>query len=111
MKISTHEFGPIAVVTLSGEYTADDVDTFTRVAGERLKQASRHVVIDCEHLEFIDSAGLQSFLRLQENLGDKGGQLRLAKTDDTVQTILRLTRLELAFDRHDSIENAVRSLR
>jgi anti-anti-sigma factor len=111
VKISTQEFGPIAVVTLSGEYTADDVDAFNRVATERAKPSTMHVVIDCEHLEFIDSAGLQSFLRLQEKLGTRGGQLRLAKTDDTVQTILRLTRLELAFDRHDSIERAVRSLR
>ncbi len=111
MKISTQEFGPIAVVTLSGEYTADDVDAFARAARDKARPSTRHVVIDCEHLEFIDSAGLESLLRLQEDLGSRGGQLRLAKTDDTVRTILRLTRLELALERHGSIEEAVRSLR
>lgn len=111
MKISAQDFEHITVVTLSGEYTVEDVDQFNRVVNERVNATARHAVIDCEHLEFIDSAGLESLLRLQERLGSKGGQLRLVQTDETVETILRLTRLDLALESHDSLEHAVRSLR
>jgi len=111
VKVSTQDFEHISVLKLSGEYTADDVEAFKRVARDRMDKSARHMVVDCEHLEFIDSAGLESLVKLQESLGASGGQLRLAKTDDTLDTILRLTRLSLAFESHDSIENAVRSLR
>jgi len=111
MKVSYQDFEHITVLTLSGEYTAEDVDHFNRVASDRLSQRARHVVVDCEHLEFVDSGGLESWLRLQERLGAQGGQLRLVKTDDTIKTILRLTRLEPALESHDSLEQAVRSLR
>ena len=49
--------------------------------------------------------------RLQERLGPSGGQLRLIKLDSTVERILELTRLDLAFETQDTIELAVRSLR
>lgn len=111
MKVSYQDYEHISVLTLSGEFTTDDVDQFRRVATERLSASAKHIVIDCEHLEFIDSKGLESWLRLQEQLGSQGGQLRLVGTDETVRTILRLTRLEPAMESHETLEHAVRSLR
>lgn len=111
MKISFQDFEHVSVLTLSGEFTADDLDAFRRVVQDRLQQGARHVVLHCEHLEFVDSAGLESLLELQEDLGGRGGQLRLVKPDATVSTILELTRLDLALEAHDDLEGAVRSLR
>ena len=111
MKISSQDFDYVSVLTLSGEFTADDVGSFERAASEKLAASTRHVVLDCEHLEFIDSSGLEAWLDLQERLGGAGGQLRLLKPDETVRTILRLTRLDLALEGHDTLEQAVRSLR
>lgn len=111
MKISTQDFEHVAVLTISGEFTHDDAEQFARMVMDRRQAGARDVVINCEHLEFIDSEGLERLLRLQEQLGMDGGQLRLVNLDDTVRTILELTRLDLAFEAHDTIENAVRSLR
>ncbi len=111
MKISFQDYETVSVLTLSGDYTADDVDHFKRVAGERRNAGVRHVVIDCENLEFVDSAGLESWLRLQESLGESGGEMRLLRPDDTLKTILALTRLDLAFEAQPTLEAAVRSLR
>ncbi|MCA9293377.1 MAG: STAS domain-containing protein [Phycisphaerales bacterium] len=111
MKISAQEFEHIAVLTLSGEFTADDTDAFQRSTDERLRAGARHIVLDCQHLEFVDSKGLEAWINLQESLGDQGGQLRLISPDETVSTILKLTRLDLALESHESLERAVRSLR
>lgn len=111
MKVSCQDFDHIAVLTLSGEFTADDQDAFLRVLTDRVGKSTRHVVVDCQNLEFVDGKGLETLLDLQERLGSGGGQLRLVKPDDTIRTILRLTRLELALESHDTLENAVRSLR
>lgn len=111
MKASCQDFDHIAVVTISGEFTADDQDAFARVLGDRIGKATRHVVVDCQNLEFVDGKGLETLLDLQERLGSAGGQMRLVKPDDTIRTILRLTRLELALESHETLEGAVRSLR
>lgn len=111
MKLSYHEYEHVCVLTLSGEFTSDDVDTFRRMVGERLESGARHFLLDCEHLEFIDSAALESWLRLRELLGQANGQVRLIKTDENVQKILEITRLQHAFETHQSLEAAVRSVR
>lgn len=111
MKISHQDYETVGVLTLSGDYTADDIEQFKRVATERRTAGVRHILIDCENLEFVDSAGLESWLRLQESLGESGGQFRLLRPDEVVRKILNLTRLDLAFEIHPTLESAVRSMR
>lgn len=111
MKISHQDYETVGVLTLSGDYTADDIEQFKRVATERRTAGVRHILVDCENLEFVDSAGLESWLRLQESLGESGGQFRLLRPDEVVRKILNLTRLDLAFEIHPTLESAVRSMR
>lgn len=111
MKLSYQEYEHICVLTLSGEYTADDVDQFRRSVADRVTAGARHILLDCEHLEFVDSAALESWLRLREEIGERNGQLRLIKPDDNVAKILKLTRLDKSFESHPTIESAVRSVR
>lgn len=111
MKISYQDYEHICVLTLSGEYTADDVDQFQRIVADRIAGGTRHILLNCEHLEFVDSAGLESWMRLREQVGEHAGQLRLVQPDETVAKILELTRLERAFESHNTLESAVRSVR
>lgn len=111
MKMSHQNFEHIALMTLSGEFTADDIELFHRSTTERITAGTKHFVLDFENVEFVDSAALEAMLRLQERLGTAAGQLRLIKLDHTVERILELTRLDLAFETHESVEKAVRSLR
>lgn len=111
MKLSFQEYEHVCVLTISGEYTAEDVDAFRRTVSERIDAGARHILLDCEHLEFVDSLGLESWLRVRETLGEKNGQVRLIKPDETMRTILSLTRLDRAFETHETLESAVRSVR
>jgi anti-anti-sigma regulatory factor len=90
VKSSFQDYEHVRVVTLSGEFTTEDADQFRRAVEDRAGEA---------------------WLRLQESLGSKGGQLRLVSPDGTILKILELTRLAPAFESHPSVEAAVRSLR
>lgn len=111
MKISAQEHDGYAILTVSGEFTADDVETFNRTHTRANPECARHVILDCQHLEFIDSAGLEACLELQSQLGSSGRQIRLVAVDETVKTILDLTRLSLALESYPNLEKAVRSTR
>lgn len=111
MKYSYQNFGRVVVFTLSGDFTIDDAEQLQRAASDRLDSGSRDIVFDCEHLDYVDSAALETILRLRERVTTASGSLRLVKVDDTVRKILEMTRLDAAFQSAVSVEEAVRSLR
>ncbi|MGI9014847.1 MAG: STAS domain-containing protein [Phycisphaerales bacterium] len=111
MKFSFEDHGPTTVLTLSGQLTSDQADSFRRGCIERFAQGVRNVVLNLEHLTLIDSAGLEMLLWLRDELSTHQGQLRLVQVDDTIHKILEVTRLTNRFAVHDSVESAAKSLR
>ena len=111
MKLSYEDHQSITVLTLSGELTSEQVDTFRRSCLDRFAAGIRDVVLDMEHLTFVDSAGLETLLWIIDEGSERGGQLRLVKPDPTVRKILEISRLERRFNIHESIESAAKSLR
>ncbi len=111
MKLSYEDHDTITVLKLSGELTLDQVDGFRRSCLDRFTAGVRHIVLDLEHVTFVDSAGLEALLWIIDEATDRAGQLRLVKPDPTVSRILEISRLDRRFDIHDSIESAAKSLR
>jgi anti-sigma B factor antagonist len=111
MKLSYEDHGTVAVLTVSGEFTADQADSFRRSCLDRFEAGIKDLVIDLEHMTLIDSAGLELLLWLAEEAAEHNGQLRLVKPDETVQSIFEITRLDRRFDVHETIESAAKSLR
>ena len=111
MKLSYEDHDTITVLTLSGDLSADQVDTFRRSCQDRLDAGIRHVVLDLEHLTFIDSAGLEALLWVIDETAQHGGQVRVVKPGSTVSKILEISRLDRRFNVHDTIESAAKSLR
>lgn len=108
----THEInGQAAVLTLKGDFTSEHCERFREQATDRLKESARDFVLDMGDVEFVDSRGLESLLWLQERCGEQLGQLRLARVQPNVQTILVMTRLATQLDGHADVEGALRSLR
>jgi len=111
MKLSYEDHNTVTVMTISGEFTADQADSFRRSCLDRFEAGVKDVVLDIEHMTLIDSAGLELMLWLAEEVAERNGQLRLVNPDETVRLILEITRLERRFDVHDCIESAAKSLR
>jgi len=111
MKLSYEDHGTISVVTISGELTADQADSFRRALSDRFIAGARSIVLQLEHLEMIDSAGLEMLLWLIDEVSDRNGFLRLVKPDDHIRKILAITRLEKRFNIHETVESAAKSMR
>jgi len=111
MKFSYEDHESITVLTVSGEFNADQADSFRRKCQERFRAGIRDIVLNVEHLELIDSAGLELMLWLQDEAALNLGQLRVVQPSDTIRKILEITRLDKRFDVHHSIESAAKSLR
>ncbi|MHC5022337.1 MAG: STAS domain-containing protein [Planctomycetota bacterium] len=111
MKISYEDHDAITVLTVSGELTCDQADAFRRACQDRFSAGIRDVVLNFEHTDLVDSAGLELMLWLIDEVSCRNGQLRLVNPEDTVRRILEVTRLDKRFNIHETIESAAKSLR
>ena len=111
MNITHENYGQVTVLSLKGEFTADDVENFQRAVNDRLANDARDFVIDLEKVPFVDSAALECMLDLRDQAQDKLGMVKLSALDENVTKILEITRLGQQFERFPDLIEAVKSFR
>jgi len=72
---------------------------------------SRHLVIDLHAVEFIDSSGLGALVSALKTLkrGNGTGDVRLARVQPPVVTLLEIIRLNRVFSSYPTVDEAVQS--
>lgn len=111
MKIECEDHERITILTITGDITSESADILKRNVSERLSDTARDFVLQIEHVNFIDSAGLETLLWLQDETAERMGQIRLVNPTEDVKTILNLTGLSHHFEAYDQITSAIKSLR
>jgi len=96
-------------LTLSGDLDYAECAGFRMNIDRILRSAPRATIVDLSGLEYLDSSGLGLLLSLSKEYGAQGGQLVLV-TNETVDNILSLTRLNGIFATAPTIDEAVASL-
>ena len=112
MNVSVESYGHAVILTLKGELSADALGVFQQAVNHHLKGGEViDVLLNLEQVPFIDSAGLEYLLDLQDRLAEKLGQVKLIKPGEDVGTILEITRLRPAFEIFEHAAEAVRALK
>lgn len=93
------------MLTLAGDLDYGECSTF-RMSIDRIIKASPPVtIVDLSGLEYLDSSGLGLLLSLSKEYGAQGGRLALV-TNETVDNILSLTRLNGIFSTASTVDEA-----
>lgn len=66
-----------------------------------------HVVMDLSNVGFVDSQGLGALISCLKVLRQSGGNLALTHLSDSVEAVLRITRLIRVFDVHATVDDAL----
>ena len=111
MKITQEEHNHLTVLAIQGDFTAEHTPVFRQTVLARLAANCRDFVLNLAQTDFVDSQALESLLWLQEQAGEKLGQVRLACLGENVHRILYVTRLLPRFDLHPDVSSAIQSLR
>lgn len=93
------------VLTLGGDLDYGECATFRLSIDRILKSAPRATIVDLSGLEYLDSSGLGLMLSLSKEYAAQGGKLVLV-TNETVDNILSLTRLNGIFSTAQSLAEA-----
>jgi anti-anti-sigma factor len=106
MNLPAEIFGSVIVVHTPEELGADQIGEFS---GYMDSVERSQVVLDLDHTEMFDSAGLTAVLDAQDRLRQRGGAVKIATTNATIRKILEITRLEQHLEIFDSVIDAVKS--
>ncbi len=93
------------LLTLAGDLDYGECAAFRMSIDRILKSSPSATIVDLSGLEYLDSSGLGLLLALSKEYGAEGGKLVLV-TNDTVDNILSLTRLNGIFSTASSMEEA-----
>jgi len=94
------------VLRLAGDLDYGECASFRMHIDRVLKSSPAATIVDLTDLEYLDSSGLGLLLSLSKEYGAAGGRLVLV-TNETVDNILSLTRLNGIFSTAASMEEAL----
>jgi anti-sigma B factor antagonist len=93
-------------LSLSGDLDYGECSAFRLNIDKILKAAPPATIVDLSALQYLDSSGLGLLLSLSKEYGAQGGRLVLV-TNETVDNILSLTRLNGVFATAGDIDEAL----
>ncbi|MFG0297566.1 MAG: STAS domain-containing protein [Maioricimonas sp. JB045] len=99
--------GAVDVITGEVPLNVDSCDEFMRQIDACLIQGQPRLVLDLRNVPFIDSAGLELMLEIQDRCVESGGTCKLAAPNPLCTDILTATAVGLEFETYpDAIEAA-----
>jgi len=107
LRLESRPIGEVFVVQCHGRLVAgNEVFTLHSQIGDAIDKYG-DVVLQLDHLEFVDSSGLGAMMRLVQAARSKGGDVKLSGIPPRIRKILQLTHLLPQFESYDSIEEAI----
>ncbi len=96
----------VTIVRMEGRLdllTAADVK---RDLADLVADGRRRLIFDLERVSFVDSSGLGALISGLKAARQAGGDLRIARANEQVRTLLKLTTLERVLRSYETIEEA-----
>ncbi len=91
MKISTENTGEVLVIHAEGRLDISTADGFEKELIILIQQSGQRLLLDCEKLECISSAGLRSLLLLAKEAKKKEKSLALSSLNESVKEVFRIS--------------------
>lgn len=93
--------GAIDVVSGDESLTLDNCDSLRRLLEGCVNDGQPQVVLDCQQIPLIDSAGLELLLDIRQACARRGGVFQLAGLNTLCLDILQITNIASLFELYD----------
>lgn len=95
------------VLALTGRLDLTSVDAFRNAIARAINHGTPTVVVDLQHVDFIDSSGLGALVGAYRHTRDAGGDLRIVAPNTEVLELLSLMRLDRVLPPYPSTDAAL----
>ncbi|MFJ4921348.1 STAS domain-containing protein [Streptomyces sp. NPDC088725] len=107
LQVEVRTEGRSEVVTVAGELDHHTAELLRAPLDEALEKGRARLVIDCSHLEFCDSTGLNVLLGARLKADAAGGGVHLAGMLPVVARVFEITGADAVFTVHASLQDAL----
>ncbi|MGE0101020.1 MAG: STAS domain-containing protein [Blastocatellales bacterium] len=105
--INTAREGDLSVITLEGFVDAHTAPKFENAVQSEIEKGHNRIIVNCEKLSYISSAGLGVFMSFIEEVRDKGGDIKICGLVDKVKSTFVILGFQEIFDIVDDQPAAV----
>ena len=110
MKLTSREENGVVVLEPKGKIMGGpDATILHDQLHDLISQEKKKVIIDLSKVEWMNSTGLGILISGLTTLRNNGGDLKLARVTDKIESLLTITKLITVFESFDDVEGAVES--
>jgi anti-anti-sigma factor len=111
MVIHKREKNNVVIFDIEGEIKRSDITEVTlhQLVKEQLDLGKKHILLNFEKVEFIDSFGVGEILASYISTHNLGGKLKLARISKKLYLIFQVTMLTKVLDIHEEEDSALQS--
>ena len=106
MEIELEKRSGVNIISVDGRLTVGSSQTFFTQMVSLLEKGENDLVLDMSQLEFIDSTGLGTVIRILKRVEEAAGRIRLSSPQPKVHEMLKLTRMDNVFKIYQSLDQA-----
>jgi len=101
----------VGIFQIERALTAATVDAFREQVStwQEAESDVKNYVIDMEHVEFMDSAGLGTLIVLLKRATECGGDLKIAALQKKPRMVFEITRAYKVFEIFETVDDALRA--
>ncbi|MEO8074199.1 MAG: STAS domain-containing protein [Acidobacteriota bacterium] len=104
--VETETDGDFAVIKLEGAVDAHTAPKFEEAVEKVIEDGQNKIVVDCEKLSYISSAGLGVFMCFIEEVREEGGDIKICGLTEKVKQPFEILGFESIYDFCADIESA-----
>ncbi|MBI4902240.1 MAG: STAS domain-containing protein [Acidobacteria bacterium] len=105
--VHASEIAGIGILALDGFLDAHTAPQFDEAIQKELNAGRRNLVVNCEKLTYISSAGLGVFMSFIEEIRDAGGDIRICGVVPKVLQVFEILGFQTLFDIVSDVPTAV----
>jgi anti-sigma B factor antagonist len=105
--VASRTEGGWTVIDVRGDLDVYSSPTLRQLILDRIHQGDGKIIVDLEHVDFLDSAGASVMVSALRQARNRNGTLALVQPGDQARRMLRLTELDKVLDTFTSVQDAV----
>ncbi len=111
MQIHSRKEKNTFVISLHGRIIQDaDTTEFKDVVREAVINGQKKVAVDMSGVDWISSTGIAALIHAYTMMKEVDGEFRLAQIGEAVLNVLKINKLNLVFDIHPTVDDAVNAM-
>ena len=110
MQIEVNDIEDITILVINGMLTIGSDQEFSDTFQKQITRGRQKIILDMTKVKYIDSLGIGQIAGGYTKLKEINGKLVLARTNEKIQELLRLTGLQNHIKTYPTVDEAIQDL-